>query len=175
MTKKKEAKLIKLDIACGQRKQEGFVGVDIWKGSSVDVVHDLDKFPWPFKDASVSEAFCSHYIEHTKDLLKWFDEVHRILVPGGKCTIIAPYYNSMRCWQDPTHTRAISEATFLYANAAWRKMNGLDHYPIKCDFDFTYGYALAPEWANRDEQARAFAIKHYTNVVNDIHVVLTKR
>ena len=30
--------------------------------------------------------------------------------------IWAPYYTSMRCWQDPTHTRAISEATFLYAN-----------------------------------------------------------
>ena len=46
----------------------------------------------------------------------------------------------MRAWQDPTHKRAISEATFLYANKSWRVSQGLDRYPITCDFDFSYGY-----------------------------------
>ena len=81
----------------------------------------------------------------------------------------------MRCWQDPTHKRAISEATFLYFNKEWRKANNLSHYNIESDFDFVYGYDIAPEWANRSEEARSFAIKHYTNVINDIHVTLTKR
>jgi hypothetical protein len=81
----------------------------------------------------------------------------------------------MRCWQDPTHKRAISEATFLYYNKQWRDTNKLDHYPIHCDFDYTYGYDINAIWANRSEEARNFAISHYMNVVNDIHVVLTKR
>lgn len=168
-------KVLRLDLACGDNKKEGFYGVDIAKTPSVDKVVDLDKFPWPFKADSVEEIHCSHYIEHTKDIIKFMDECWRILKKGGKMTVIAPYYSSMRCWQDPTHVRAISEASFLYYNKNWREQNKLAHYPIKADFDFVYGYNLSPEWANRSEDARSFAIKHYINVISDIIVTLEKR
>lgn len=49
----------------------------------------------------------------------------------AKATILAPYYTSMRCWQDPTHTRAISEASFLYFNKDWRVQNKLDHLRLR--------------------------------------------
>jgi SAM-dependent methyltransferase len=173
--KKKESEVLKVDLACGQNKQEGFVGVDIVDMPGVDIVHDLEKYPWPFKNNSVDEAFCSHYVEHTKCLMKFMNELWRILKPDARCTILAPYYTSMRCWQDPTHTRAISEASFLYFNKEWRVNNKLDHYPITCDFDFSYGYVMTPEWVNRSEESRAFAIRHYFNVVTDIQVILTKR
>lgn len=184
--KKKEAvapKLIKLDIACGQTKREGFVGIDIAKCAGVDIVHDLTKYPWPIKDNSVEEAFCSHYIEHIptieiggKDAFCCFmDELYRILAPGAKASLIAPYYNSMRCWQDPTHRRAISDATFYYVSKQWREMNKLDHYKLNCDFEAVWGYDFEPEWVNRNEESRAFAIKHYMNVIRDIHVTLTKK
>ncbi len=178
MTKNSKSKFpspFKLDIACGQNKTAGYYGVDIAKGPGVDMVHDLEKFPWPFPDASVDEAVCSHYIEHTKDLMKFMNEVHRILKPGAKILILAPYYNSMRAWQDPTHTRVISETSFLYYNKDWRVANKLDHYPISADFDYTFGYNITPDWANRAEEARAFAIRHYTNVVSDIQAILTKK
>jgi SAM-dependent methyltransferase len=166
---------IKLDLACGQNKQKGFIGADIYAGPDVDVVIDLEKFPWePWADESVGEIFCSHYVEHTPDLIKFMDECYRILVFGGKMTVIAPYYSSMRCWQDPTHKRAISEMSFMYFWRKWRVDNRLDHYPIKSDFDFTWGYALDPAVAARSEEARAFAVKHYHNAVADIHVTLTK-
>lgn len=165
----------RLDIACGQNKTEGFFGVDVARSEGVDLVYDLEKFPWPFPDNSVDEVICSHYIEHTKDLISFMNELYRILKSGARATINAPYYNSMRAWQDPTHTRAISEATFLYYNKEWLTQNKLNHYPIKCDFDFSYGYNITPDWATRAEEARAFAIRHYTNVVSDIVVTLTKR
>lgn len=165
----------RLDIACGQNKTEGYFGVDIAKTPGVDLVYDLEHFPWPFPDNSVDEAVCSHYLEHTKDLMKFMNELFRILRPGARVMITSPYYTSMRAWQDPTHTRAISEATFLYYNKDWRTQNKLDHYPITADFDFSYGYVMTPEWQSRAEEARAFAIRHYTNVVSDIQVILTKR
>ena len=171
----KTEKPLKLNLACGQNKVEGFVGVDIAKTEVTDMIMDLEKYPWKFKDNSVEEIFCSHYIEHTTDLIKFMDELFRILKVGGKATIIAPYYNSIRATQDPTHKRAISEATFLYFNKDWRKLNKLDHYKIKSDFDYTYGYAFTPEWANRSEESRNFAVIHYTNVIMDIQVVLTKK
>lgn len=167
-------KLIKLDIACGQSKREGFVGIDMTPLPGVDIVHDLEKFPWPFESASVEEVFCSHYVEHTSDLIAFMEELHRIMTPGGQAVIVAPYYSSMRAIQDPTHKRSICEATFLYFNAGWRKDQKLDHYPITCDFNFSFGYAMTQDWAARSDEARTFAIRHYWNVVSDIQVTLTK-
>lgn len=172
---KKECKPIKINIACGQIKIDGFIGIDKIKTDATDVIHDLETYPWPFGDNSVEEIMCSHFIEHVKDLIPFIDEIYRIMKQGAKATIIAPYYASMRAIQDPTHVRSICEATFLYFNKGWRDTNKLDHYNIKSDFDFSYGYQVSPEWANRSEEARVFAMKHYWNVINDIHVVLVKK
>lgn len=166
--------MVIVDLACGQRKLEGSIGVDICDLPGVDIVHDLEITPWPFTDNSVDEVHCAHYIEHTKDIILFMDELYRVLKTGAKATIIAPYYSSVRAWQDPTHTREISECTFLYYNKAWRESNGLSHYNIKSNFEFTVGYNLDPVWEKRSDIAKMFAIKHYINVVNDIVVNLIK-
>jgi SAM-dependent methyltransferase len=164
-----------LNLACGQNKVEGFFGIDLVKTEAADVAMNLEWFPWDIESESAEKIVCSHYVEHTSDLIRFMDEVYRILKPKGTIEIIAPYYTSMRCWQDPTHKRAISEATFLYFNKNWRDVNRLDHYGIKSDFDFTYGYDITEELKNRSQEYKDFAIKHYWNVVNDIHLILTKR
>ena len=38
-----------LDIGCGQSKTAGAVGIDILPGAGVDIVHDLNKLPWPLE------------------------------------------------------------------------------------------------------------------------------
>ena len=167
--------LLKLDLGCGQSKREGFVGVDRLPLEGVDQVVDLDVYPWPWANDSVAELHCSHFVEHVRDLVAFANELGRILVSGGTALIIAPYYTSMRAWQDPTHVRAISEASFLYWNKDWRTANKLDHYPITCDFDFHYAYALAPELTTRSQEYRDYAIKHLWNAVQDLHVTLTRR
>ena len=165
---------MKLDIACGQNKAKGFKGVDIAPGEGVDFVWDLEQFPWtPFADNSVKEVHCSHYIEHTKDLIKFMNEVWRICEKDAKVTLIAPYYTSMRAWQDPTHTRAISEATFLYFDQNWLKTSHLDHYPITCNFATEKLLVFPnPPWDKKSEEARVFAQQHYWNVISDIVVEL---
>lgn len=182
---KKEGKPIKINIACGQQKLDGFIGMDKIRTEATDIVHDLDQIPWPIPDNSADEVTISHYVEHVKDLIGFMDEVYRIMKSPwinkdgekvtSKVTVVAPYYSSMRAWQDPTHVRAISEASFLYYNEDWRKANKLDHYGIKSNFDFSYGYSLAPEWAGRSQEARDFGIKHYINVITDIYVTLVKK
>lgn len=181
----KEQKPIRINLACGQVKIEGFVGIDKTKTDATDIISDLETVPWPIPDNCVDELLCSHFIEHVRDLIPFMDEIHRIMKSPwinkdgervtSKVTIIAPYYANMRAIQDPTHVRSICEATFLYFNLGWRKANKLDQYQIKSDFDFTYGYQVSPEWTNRSEDARVFAMRHYWNIINDIHVVLVKR
>lgn len=164
---------MKLDIACGTNKKRGFVGVDIWKGA--DIVFDLEKYPWPFDDNSVDEVYCSHYIEHVPDLVAFANELHRIMKCGAKAEITAPYYSSIRAWQDPTHVRAISERTFWYFNSEYRMKLGIDHYPIAADFDFECCFDIDPQWKNKSEEDLQFAMTHYFNVVNNIRAILTKR
>lgn len=173
-------KLLKLDLACGQNVREGFEGVDYVAVPGVKHVVDLLKFPWPFGDASCEELHCSHFYEHIPGLLrgKFMDEVYRILVPEGKITIISPYYSSIRAIQDFTHEwPPVAENSFLYFNRKWREDNRLTHghYDLKCDFDFVYGWQINPVWAARNDEARNFAIQHYRNVIDDIHVTLSKR
>lgn len=191
----KQEEVLKLSLGCGDNKPEGFKGVDIAKTESVDYVQDLFKFPWSqFADNSVDEIECSNFVEHiphgdsfNDPFYQFFDEIYRILKPAefdpanpniaikGFARIVCPYYSSIRAWQDPTHHRAISEASFLYLNKQWRIDNKLDHYPVQGDFDFNYAYILAPEWQARNQEAQMFAIKHYMNVVTDIQVQLIKR
>lgn len=167
---------VRLNLACGQRPKPGFVNADIVKSEGTDVATDLFTSPWPWADASVDEIEADHFVEHVPDLVAFLAECYRVLKVGGTCKLVAPYYTSVRCWQDPTHLRAISENTFLYFNKAWRDTNGLSHYAIHSDFDFTFGYGISdPSWVSRSEEARAFAVRHYFNVVDDLHVCLTKR
>jgi len=165
---------MKLDIACGQNKPKGFLGVDIVPGPGVDFVWDLEKFPWePFKNDTFDEINISHYAEHTKDLMKFMDEVWRISADGAKVVIVGPYYTSIRAWQDPTHTRALSEATWAYFNKEWRVANKLDHYPIQCNFSVENMVAFFnPPWDKKSEEARQFAQQHYFNAVSDIYAEL---
>lgn len=186
---------VKLSLACGDRKPEGFYGVDIAKTEATDFVQDLMEFPWSqFPDNSVDEIEVSHFVEHiphgdgyNDPFFQFFDEIYRILKPAefdpnnpniptsGVAHIAGPYYSSVRAIWDPTHLRSLSEQSFLYLNKQWRKDNLLDHYPVTCDFDFSYAYILDPEWQTRSQEAQAFAIKHYINVVSDIQVQLVKR
>lgn len=176
--KRVSSRELKLDLGCGQRKQDGYIGVDIAPCAGVDVVHDLRLMPWPWDDASVSAVYCSHFLEHLSGSLRmsFMDELYRIMQPGAQATIIVPYGLSRRAVQDPTHQwPPLVEASFLYFNRGWREQNGLTHYPITADFDFTYGYALSPSWAVRSQESAAFGLQQYWDVADDLHVTLTRR
>jgi hypothetical protein len=170
--------VVKLDIGCGQSKAEGFVGIDAVKCDGVDIVHDLRVVPWPIDAESVEEARCMHFFEHLTgaERMIFMDELYRVMQRGAKVAIQVPYWSSARAIQDPTHQwPPVSETSFLYFNKGWRVDNKIDHYPIACDFDFTYGYALDPAWVTRHHEAQAFAVSHYLNAARDLVVTLTRR
>jgi len=170
---KREKGLIRLDVACGCNLAEGFVGVDISKNTDASIIHDLNSYPWPFEDGSVMEVRVSHYLEHTADIKRFMEELWRITVHAATIVINAPYYSSIRAWQDYTHVRTISEATFLYFNRDWMQMNRLEHYGVNCNFAIqSVNFLYSGEWKVRANSAQEYARKHYLNVVDDIVVTL---
>jgi predicted O-methyltransferase YrrM len=116
MMKKKYPKGILLDIGCGTRKQNNFVGIDWRKNPGVDIVHNLEKFPYPIDDESCLTIKCAHVIEHIKPWLvfPFLDEMWRMLIPNGQLAISAPYAGSPGFFQDPSHCTAITEKTWQH-------------------------------------------------------------
>lgn len=170
------AKKIRVDLACGNNKRASFIGVDLTKnGTQADIEHDLETYPWPFQDNSIDELFCSHFIEHTADLVAFINEVWRVMKPNATVQFVAPYYTSVRAFQDPTHKRFISEQLFLYFDREWRQINGLWHYPLICDLKIEeVTRSLNQAFQNRSAEDVAFAAMHYWNVIDDISVTLRK-
>ncbi|MFZ3090382.1 MAG: class I SAM-dependent methyltransferase [Nitrospirota bacterium] len=72
-----------LDLGCGNRKVAGAIGVDCIGYPVVDVVHDLNQFPYPFEDASFDAVVLNHVIEHLEDIPHTLNEVQRLLKSGG--------------------------------------------------------------------------------------------
>lgn len=108
---------IRLDVGCGPSKQPGFVGLDRENiPGVVDIVHDLEAFPYPIPDEECHIIVASHILEHIKPWLTLdvFNEFWRIMKPGGQLMIATPYAGSPLYWQDPTHCNGFTEGTFYY-------------------------------------------------------------
>lgn len=175
-----EGKPFKIDLACGDNKVADAIGIDAFKTASTDYVFDLLKFPWPIDDGVVDFITCNHFFEHIPGKLRprFMDECFRILKVGAQMAIVVPYWSSMRSVQDFTHEwPPVCESSFLYFNKQWRAGNKLEHglYEMKCDFDFGYGYALDGDLVVRNAEWQQFALRHYIQAANDLHVTLTKR
>lgn len=192
-------KTLKLSVACGQNIPEGFVGMDIAKGSGVKYVGNILDFGpnsvWrKIKDGSVDEIECSHFVEHIPHgdgfhdpFFQFFDEIYRVLKPAvfspdnpnipisGMARFVTPYYTSMRAFQDPTHQRYITDMTLYYLDAEWRKANKLDHYAVKADFRFAAGYNENGRLANRNQEFKQNSFVTEWNAIDDLVFMLWKK
>jgi SAM-dependent methyltransferase len=83
----------KLNLGCGQDFMEGYVNVDFHDHVNIDVQHDLNRFPYPFAEASFDEVFASHVLEHLDRPFEVMKELHRILKPGGKLIVKVPHFS----------------------------------------------------------------------------------
>ncbi|MBC8500874.1 MAG: class I SAM-dependent methyltransferase [Nanoarchaeota archaeon] len=104
----------KLHLGCGRNILEEYLNVDVAKLPGVDVVHDLDKFPYPFKKNHFDEVFCKHFLEHVEDLFAVLEEINRLLKPQGRLKVIAPYFSGQGAFNDPQHKRFFTYKTFDY-------------------------------------------------------------
>ncbi|MBL1140629.1 MAG: methyltransferase domain-containing protein [Proteobacteria bacterium] len=105
---------MKINLGAGSDIRDEYVNHDITKLPGIDVVHDLNVFPWPWEDNSTDEIVAKDIIEHLDDFMAAMEEIHRILVSGGVVRIKVPYWNSVSRYADPTHQRGFHEITFKF-------------------------------------------------------------
>ena len=188
---------LKLDLGCGRNKQPGFIGVDLYC-EEADVKCNLfhppflpiDKFHpvipssdtkplW--EDNSVSEIFCSHFVEHIPNRIRWpfFEECWRILKPEGTMRIFVPNWKSERAYGDMTHEwPPVTAMFFLYLNRGWMDANKLTYgpYALRCNFDHQAGpTSIRGGFAGRSHETQMFALAHYMETYDDMWVTLIKK
>lgn len=105
---------MRLNLGCGPETLDQWLNVDIVPGPGVDVVHDLDVTPWPWKDNTAAEIAAVDVFEHIANPVGFMAEAHRVLEPGGRLMIQTSYWRSWTAFTDPTHKRFCTEHTFDY-------------------------------------------------------------
>ena len=103
-----------LDLGCGRKKRQGAIGVDFNATLGIDVVHNLNQFPYPFDDHQFDEIYLDNTLEHLDNVIKVMEEVYRICKPGGLVKVIVPYFRSHWACIDPTHTHYFTLNSFGY-------------------------------------------------------------
>lgn len=178
--KAKEEASLKVDLGCGSNPREGFKGVDVSPKVKPSYVHDLKKTPWPFKDNSVEEVHCSHFLEHLDGIerISFFNELYRVMKPEAKALIITPAPFTHRYMQDPTHKfPMVVQEFYNYLHAASRKAMGLEHYPLTCNFEWVGRFDLDANanLAGRNDEYQADRCRYNINTLLDLVVTLTKK
>ncbi len=103
-----------LDVGCGNKKRPGSIGIDSNPDTQADMIHDLNRFPYPFENDSFDRIYVTHCIEHLNDVVKVMEELHRIAKPGARVTIDAPYFSGQDAFSDPTHKHFFTSRSFDY-------------------------------------------------------------
>jgi len=171
----------KLNLGCGNQLLPGFVNLDIRKGHGIEVVHNLERYPYPFKDNEFDFILASHVLEHLDDTVGVMAELHRILKPGGRLVIRFPYYQHPNAWLDPTHKKCLTEETFRFFTLGFNKdrkiVNGrYTHNPVKGEHLFReMSYSYKPTWLGYIVYPFLRWLRHFCDIlILEVEVRLVK-
>lgn len=105
---------MKINLGAGSQPREGWVNVDRFPLPGIDVAHDLDVLPWPFKDDEADRIDGFDIYEHVADWHGFMQECHRILRAGGVLYLHTAYWRNPNSFRDPDHKRFLHEDSFDY-------------------------------------------------------------
>ena len=137
--------MIKLNLGSGSKIKDGYINVDKYDTFKPDIVHDLEKFPYPFENDSVDQIIMLHVLEHIGGEPSVFNsimkELYRICKNNSIIDIVVPHPRHDDFLSDPTHVRAVTEMTLsLYdkeLNLHWKK-SGSANSPLAMIHDVNF-------------------------------------
>lgn len=128
---------LRLNLGCGHSRIDGWINVDHFAGCKPDIVHNLEQFPWPWPDNSVSQIYMSHVLEHlgadTGVFIRIIQEIYRVCQPDALVRVIVPHPRHDNFLCDPTHVRVVMPGTFvMFSQAANQEAidNGWANTPL---------------------------------------------
>lgn len=127
----------KLNLGAGTVILEDFINLDCTQIPGIDLVHDLNVYPWPFEDNSFEYVIAEDLIEHLDNPMTAIEEIHRITTANGIVEIQVPYWNSWSANTDLSHRHRFTEHSFDYFDPI-RKLGKLRYYYSKAKYNIVY-------------------------------------
>lgn len=119
-----------LDIGCGQNKVPGAIGMDINPRANMDVIHDLNCIPYPFRTNEFDVVWARHVIEHVREPLALMIELHRITRSGGLIKLVTPHWTNPDWATDLTHCNHFNSYSFRHL------VQGQEGFPFYTEIRF---------------------------------------
>ena len=144
-----------LNLGCGNNPlpAEDFDNHDITKHrEEINIVFDLNKFPYPIEDESYDQVHCYDVLEHLDNPLKVMNEIHRILKPHGRFKAKCCGWENPNLWVDITHKRGFD-------------INSMDYFDPETELGKIYSYYTSRKWKIEN--------KHYDKRQN-AHFIMRK-
>ena len=181
---------MKLNLGCGHDHLPGWVNVDRAPDTRPDLLHDLERFPWPFEDGCAEEVLLKHTLEHlgrdSKVFLGIMRELYRVCAPGATVRVVAHHPRHRAFLQDPTQVRPVLAGTFehfsLDCNEDWSR-RGLPATPLALQLEVDFRIEsvtpeLDPWWEDELQAGRTTrdrverAMRDSNDVVRSTAIVL---
>ncbi len=167
----------KIDIGCGTHKRDGFYGIDIAPGPSVDLVLDIERTALPIPNDSVDHVYSSHAFEHFNEHLgspiQVLREIMRVAKHGALIEIWTPYGKNDAAYLFGHHV--------FYTEMHWRHICfEFDDFYLgegsqgRFDWQSTH-YSLQTGVLEKLQQINIpveFALEHMTNIAWEFGVFL---
>jgi SAM-dependent methyltransferase len=154
-----------LNLGSGRNYDPEAVNLDIAPGAAnPDIIHDLNRLPWPFPDDRFDRIKMFDVLEHLDDTLAVMEELHRVCAPGGILEIVIPHFSCSNAFTDPTHRRYFSFFSFDYFTDGhrWNFYTGCRFEIVSRQLVFQptllnkLVWRLAKRWPERYEQRWAW-------------------
>lgn len=119
--------MIKLNLGCGLRKEEGYINIDNSARVKPDLVCDIAS-GLPYDDNSIDEILAVDFLEHLEriEVLTLMDEIWRVLKPGCIFQHRTPSSDGRGAFQDPYHKSFwnINTWKYYFSDPAYRDLYG---------------------------------------------------
>lgn len=138
-----------LDAGCGIHKYKGeegdrVIGVDFINNKYADVTHDLNKFPWPFRDNEFDMVNCVAVLEHLNEPIKVLEEFWRITKPEGRIFISVPHYSGLCSAAHVEHKHIFASNSLMYfEDKSEAKVSSSARFRVKSELGWLTGFTRA--------------------------------
>jgi len=182
---------MKLNLGCGINPISGYVNVDKYASGLQDQVFDLETFPWPWANDSVTEVVLNHVMEHLgfdpKVFLRIMQELYRVCADEAQVHINVPHPRHDSFLNDPTHVRTITQQGLQLfdrrLNDEWASAgnvaNSLLAHQCGVDFEVQSGsLAIDPAYLDRFHRGELThpeldqILREHNNIVTEIRMTL---
>jgi len=123
--------MLELLLGCGSSREKriwvdgnqmwgDLITLDRERRHQPDVVWDLNELPLPFTDDLFDGVHAYEVVEHfgrqgdAGSFFDFFNDLWRVLKPGGLFCATVPAWDTQWAWGDPSHRRVITPGTLVF-------------------------------------------------------------